>query len=98
MSEAARFAPELKVVMLTDTVGRSGAQLDQLVSDADVVVTSLRLVEDQPDHDCAAWASKSSRNRVRMNATGSPSSSRLTVLRQLALHPGLVDPAHGGFA
>ena len=57
VSEAARFAPELKVVMLTDTVGRSGAQLDQLVSDADVVVTSYTLFRlDFDAHAAQSWS------------------------------------------
>jgi len=42
-AEAARFAPELKVVMLTDTLRRSGAGLDQLAAEADVIVTSYTL-------------------------------------------------------
>lgn len=57
VSEAARFAPELKVVMLTDTVGRSGAQRDQLVSDADVVVTSYTLFRlDFDAHAAQSWS------------------------------------------
>ena len=43
VAEAERFAPGLKVVMLADTLGRSGVDLDQLVGDADVVVTSYTL-------------------------------------------------------
>ena len=57
VSEAARFAPELKVVMLTDTLGRSGAQLDQLVFDADVVVTSYTLFRlDFDAHAAQSWS------------------------------------------
>ena len=43
VAEAARFAPGLRVVMLSDTLGRSGADLDELVADADIVVTSYTL-------------------------------------------------------
>ena len=43
VAEAERFAPGLRVVMLSDTLGRSGADLDELVADADIVVTSYTL-------------------------------------------------------
>jgi superfamily II DNA or RNA helicase len=57
VAEAARFAPQLKVVMLTDTLGRSGAKLDQLVCDADVVVTSYTLFRlDFDAHAAQAWS------------------------------------------
>jgi superfamily II DNA or RNA helicase len=42
-AEAARFAPGLKVVALADTVRRRGQNLDEIVADADVVVTSYTL-------------------------------------------------------
>ncbi|BBZ08846.1 DNA helicase [Mycolicibacterium doricum] len=55
--EAARFAPGLKVVTVTDTLGRSGANLDQLVCDADVVVTSYTLFRlDCDAHGAQAWS------------------------------------------
>ncbi|HEY3607638.1 MAG TPA: SNF2-related protein [Pseudonocardiaceae bacterium] len=42
-AEAARFAPGLTVVALSDTMRRSGRTLDELVAGADVVVTSYTL-------------------------------------------------------
>jgi SNF2 family DNA or RNA helicase len=42
-SEAARFAPELRVVAVSDTLRRRGQSLDELVAGADVVVTSYTL-------------------------------------------------------
>ncbi len=42
-SEAARFAPELTVVPISDTLRRRGQDLDELVAGADVVVTSYTL-------------------------------------------------------
>ncbi len=42
-AEAARFAPGLTVVSLSDTMRRSGRALDELVAGADVVVTSYTL-------------------------------------------------------
>jgi SNF2 family DNA or RNA helicase len=42
-AESARFAPELKVVTITDTLRRRGRTLDEAVGDADVVVTSYAL-------------------------------------------------------
>ena len=42
--EAARFAPGLRVVTISDTVRRRGQMLDETVRDADVVVTSYTLV------------------------------------------------------
>jgi superfamily II DNA or RNA helicase len=43
-SEAARFAPGLKVVAVADTLRRRGQTLDEVVGDADVVVTSYTLL------------------------------------------------------
>ena len=43
VAEAARFAPGLRVVMLSDTLRRSGTDLSELVVGADVVVTSYTL-------------------------------------------------------
>jgi superfamily II DNA or RNA helicase len=43
-SEAARFAPGLKVVAISDTLRRRGKSLDEVVGDADVVVTSYTLL------------------------------------------------------
>jgi superfamily II DNA or RNA helicase len=57
VAEAARFAPGLKVVTLTDTLGRAGAKLDQLVCDADVVVTSYTLFRlDFDAHAAQSWS------------------------------------------
>ncbi|MFZ0833037.1 MAG: DEAD/DEAH box helicase [Mycobacterium sp.] len=57
VAEAARFAPELNVVMLTDTLGRSGTKLDQVVSDADVIVTSYTLFRlDFEAHAAQSWS------------------------------------------
>jgi superfamily II DNA or RNA helicase len=57
VAEAARFAPELKVLMLTDTLGRAGANLEQLVCDADVVVTSYTLFRlDFDAHAGQSWS------------------------------------------
>ena len=43
-SEAARFTPGLKVVSVTDTLRRRGQTLDEVIEDADVVVTSYTLL------------------------------------------------------
>jgi superfamily II DNA or RNA helicase len=42
-TEAARFAPELKVVAISGTMARRGRALDPLVAGADVVVTSYQV-------------------------------------------------------
>ncbi len=51
-AEAARFAPDLKVVSLSSTVARSGQGLGELVAGADAVVTSYTLLR----IDFAAYA------------------------------------------
>ncbi len=57
VAEAARFAPELRVAMLTDTLGRSGRDLDEVVAGADVVVTSYTLFRlDYDAHAARAWS------------------------------------------
>ncbi|QNE22812.1 helicase [Kribbella qitaiheensis] len=43
-SEAARFAPGMKVVSIADTLRRRGQTLDEVIGDADVVVTSYTLL------------------------------------------------------
>lgn len=56
-AEAARFAPGLRVVMLSDTLRRSGADLNEVAADADIVVTSYTLF--RLDYDAYAerpWA------------------------------------------
>jgi superfamily II DNA or RNA helicase len=55
--EAARFAPGLTVVTLTDTLRRSGRDLAELVAGADVVVTSYTLLRlDIDAHRTVAWS------------------------------------------
>jgi superfamily II DNA or RNA helicase len=57
VAEAARFAPGLKVVMVTDTLGRSGTDLSHLAADADVVVTSYTLFRlDYDAHAAQSWS------------------------------------------
>ncbi len=56
-TEARRFAPGLAVQMISDTLGRSGADLAQVVAANDVVITSYTLF--RLDHDSYAaqeWA------------------------------------------
>lgn len=56
-AEAGRFAPGLRVVAITDTLRRSGADLGELVADADVVVTSYTLFRlDFAAHAGQGWA------------------------------------------
>lgn len=56
-AEAARFAPELTVVPVTDTLRRSGADLDELVAGAQVVVTSYTLFRlDFQAHASRTWS------------------------------------------
>lgn len=57
VAEAARFAPGLKVVMLTDTLKRSGTDLAKVAATADVVVTSYALFRlDYDTHAEQAWS------------------------------------------
>jgi hypothetical protein len=56
-AEADRFAPGLKVVTITDTLARSGADLAEVVAGADVVVTSYTLLRlDFDAHAAAGWS------------------------------------------
>ena len=56
-SEAARFAPGLSVVTLTDTLRRRGQRLDEATAGADVVVTSYTLFRiDAEAHAAARWS------------------------------------------
>jgi SNF2 family DNA or RNA helicase len=56
-AETARFAPGLKVVTITDTLARSGAELGQLVAGADAVITSYTLLRlDFAAHAAAQWS------------------------------------------
>jgi superfamily II DNA or RNA helicase len=55
-SEAARFTPDLKVVVLSDTLGRRGASLDSVIDGADAVVTSYTLLRlDFEAYGSRAW-------------------------------------------
>ena len=56
-AEAARFAPGLKVVTITDTLARSGAALAEVIAGADAVVTSYTLLRlDFGAHLAAEWS------------------------------------------
>ncbi|HTY31178.1 DEAD/DEAH box helicase [Mycobacterium sp.] len=56
-AEAARFAPELSVVPIFDTLRRSGADLDELATGAHIVVTSYTLFRlDFDAHAARAWS------------------------------------------
>ena len=56
-AESARFAPGLKVVTITDTLARSGADLAQVIAGADVVITSYTLLRlDFDAHLAAEWS------------------------------------------
>jgi len=57
VAEAARFAPGLKVALLSDTLGRSGTDLSEVAADVDVVVTSYTLFRlDFDAHAEQAWS------------------------------------------
>ncbi|RJQ76660.1 helicase [Pseudonocardiaceae bacterium YIM PH 21723] len=49
-SEAARFAPGLRVVTITDTLKRRGQQLPEVIAGADIVVTSYTLLRLDFEH------------------------------------------------
>ena len=56
-TEAARFAPELSVVPIFDTLRRSGADLDELAAGAHIVVTSYTLFRlDFDVHAARTWS------------------------------------------
>jgi SNF2 family DNA or RNA helicase len=56
-AEAARFAPRLTVMTITDTLARSGADLGELIAGAGMVVTSYTLLRlDIEAHAAAEWA------------------------------------------
>ncbi|HTQ16773.1 DEAD/DEAH box helicase [Mycobacterium sp.] len=56
-AEAARFAPELSVVPLYDTLRRAGADLDELAAGAHIVVTSYTLFRlDFDTHAARTWS------------------------------------------
>jgi len=55
--EAARFAPGLQVVAITDTLTRSGTDLAEVIAGADIVVTSYTLLRLNFDaHRAVAWS------------------------------------------
>jgi superfamily II DNA or RNA helicase len=56
-AESARFTPSLKVVTITDTLARSGADLGELIAGADAVVTSYTLLRlDFDAHAAVPWS------------------------------------------
>jgi superfamily II DNA or RNA helicase len=56
-AESARFTPGLKVVTITDTLARSGADLAEVIAGADIVVTSYTLLRlDFGAHLAAEWS------------------------------------------
>jgi superfamily II DNA or RNA helicase len=56
-AESARFTPELKVVTISDTLGRRGQQLAEVVAGADAVVTSYTLLRlDFERYGAVSWS------------------------------------------
>ena len=57
VAETERFAPELSVVAITDTLRRSSADLDELVAATDIVVTTYTLFRlDFENYVTRAWS------------------------------------------
>ncbi|HEV8559653.1 MAG TPA: DEAD/DEAH box helicase [Actinophytocola sp.] len=57
VAESARFAPDLKVVAVTDTMRRRGQEIDEVVGNADVVVTSYTLLRlDFDAYSAVSWS------------------------------------------
>ncbi len=57
VAESARFAPDLRIVSISDTLRRRGQTLDEAVAGADVVVTSYTLFRlDFDDYRAAPWS------------------------------------------
>ncbi len=57
VAEAARFAPGLRVLAVTDTLARSGRAIEAIVSAADVVVTTYTLLRlDAEAYNTVSWA------------------------------------------
>jgi SNF2 family DNA or RNA helicase len=57
VGEARRFAPELSVIGVTDTLRRSGRSIDEVVEGADVVVVSYTLLRlDSDAYHSIGWA------------------------------------------
>jgi superfamily II DNA or RNA helicase len=56
-AEAERFAPDLRVVTITDTLRKRGVELAEAIAGADVVVTSYTLFRlDEPAYASAGWS------------------------------------------
>ena len=56
-AEAARFAPGLRVVSISDTMRRRGQELDEIIAGADVVVTSYTLFRlDFEAYSAVGWS------------------------------------------
>src|SRR5699024_3652489 len=56
-SEAARFAPELDLVVITATLRRAGAVLRDRIADADVVITSYALFRIEAEqYQSTSWS------------------------------------------
>jgi superfamily II DNA or RNA helicase len=56
-SECRRFAPDLKVVMITETATRRGVDIDEIAGQADVVITSYTLFRlEFDDYNAQQWA------------------------------------------
>ncbi|MGH9110926.1 MAG: SNF2-related protein [Acidimicrobiales bacterium] len=57
VAEATRFAPDLSVVAVADTLGRSGRTIDEVAAGADVVVTTYTLFRlDFEAYNTVDWA------------------------------------------
>ncbi|NEE03045.1 DEAD/DEAH box helicase [Phytoactinopolyspora halotolerans] len=57
VAEAARFAPGLRVVPVTDTLRRRGESIEEVTAGADVVVTTYTLLRlDSDDYGQVSWA------------------------------------------
>ena len=56
-TECARFAPDLKTVAITQTAGKRGSSLPDVLGDADVVITSYTLFRlDFEEYNAQDWA------------------------------------------
>ncbi len=56
-AEAARFAPDLRVVSISDTIRRRGQELEEIIAGADVVVTSYTLFRlDFDAYSATGWS------------------------------------------
>ncbi|MPZ79999.1 MAG: helicase [Actinophytocola sp.] len=57
VAESTRFAPDLNIVSISDTLRRRGQTMDEAVAGADVVVTSYTLFRlDFDDYSAASWS------------------------------------------